>query len=73
MVIWSIHQQKTISLSTCEAKYVAASEAASELKWLRMLLGELEFMQLLRHHYFVTTMAASFFSRIHLSMHTLNK
>jgi hypothetical protein len=46
MVTWSARQQKTVSLSTCEAEYVAASEAASELKWLRSLLGELEFPQL---------------------------
>jgi hypothetical protein len=46
MVTWSARQQKTVSLSTCEAEYVAASEAASELKWLWTLLGELEFPQL---------------------------
>jgi hypothetical protein len=46
MVTWSARQQKTVSLSTCEAEYVAASEAASELKWLRTLLSELEFPQL---------------------------
>jgi hypothetical protein len=46
MITWSARQQKTVSLSTCEAEYVAASEAASELTWLRSLLFELDFPQL---------------------------
>jgi hypothetical protein len=46
MIMWSARQQKTVSLSTCEAEYVAASEAASEITWLRTLLAELEFPQL---------------------------
>lgn len=46
IITWSVHQQKTVSLSTCEAEYVATSEAANEIKWLRTLLGELEFPQL---------------------------
>jgi hypothetical protein len=44
-ITWSARQQKTVSLSTCEAEYVAASEAAKELVWLRTLLDELEFTQ----------------------------
>jgi len=35
-----------MSLSTCEAEYVAASEAASEITWLHSLLLELDFIQL---------------------------
>jgi hypothetical protein len=46
VITWSTRQQKTVSLSNCEAEYVAASEAASELTWLHSLLGELEFTQL---------------------------
>ena len=45
MVAWSARQQKTVSLFTCKAKYVAASEAASEFVWLRTLLRELGFAQ----------------------------
>jgi hypothetical protein len=45
-VTWSARQQKTIALSTCEAEYVAASEAGKEIAWLRMLLQEVEFPQL---------------------------
>jgi hypothetical protein len=46
IVTWSARQQKTVSLSTCEAEYVAASEAASEITWLRSLLLEIDFSQL---------------------------
>lgn len=45
-ITWSACQQKTIALSTCEAEYVAASEAGKEVAWLRMLLLELDFPQL---------------------------
>jgi hypothetical protein len=45
MVTWSAHQQKTVSLSTCEAEYVAASDAAKELTWIRTLLREIDFVQ----------------------------
>jgi hypothetical protein len=45
VVTWSARQQKTVSLSTCEAEYVAASEAGKEIAWIRMLLSELGFGQ----------------------------
>jgi hypothetical protein len=44
-ITWSACQQKTVSLSTCEAEYVTASEPAKELVWLHTLLDELEFTQ----------------------------
>jgi hypothetical protein len=34
-----------VSLSTCEAEYVAASEAGKEIAWIQMLLHELGFQQ----------------------------
>jgi len=46
IVTWSARQQKTVSLSTCKAEYIAASEAASEITWLRSLLLEIDFSQL---------------------------
>lgn len=46
IITWSACQQKTVSLSTCEAEYITASEAACEIKWLCTLLAELEFPQL---------------------------
>lgn len=45
IISWSAHQQKMISLSTCEAKYVPASEAAKEITWLCTLLYEIKFAQ----------------------------
>jgi hypothetical protein len=45
LITWSTRQQKTISLSTSEAKYITASEAAKEVTWLHTLLHELEFTQ----------------------------
>jgi hypothetical protein len=44
-ITWCAHQQKTVSLSTCEAEYVAASDASKELTWLWTLLHEIEFTQ----------------------------
>lgn len=44
-ITWSARQQKTVSLSTCEAEYIAASEAGKEITWIRMLLDELGFPQ----------------------------
>ena len=34
-------KQKVVSLSTCEAEYVAVATAACQVVWLRRLLGEL--------------------------------
>jgi hypothetical protein len=40
-VSWKSRQQDLVTLSTCEAEYVAASEAAREAVFLRALLGEI--------------------------------
>eukprot|EP00965_Chrysotila_dentata_P043273 1438319-Pleurochrysis_carterae.AAC.1 len=40
-VMWSSKKQPTVALSSCEAKIVAASEAAKEATYLRALLDEL--------------------------------
>lgn len=40
-ITWSSHRQKLVTLSTTEAEYVAGSEAAKELIWLRYLLKDI--------------------------------
>uniref|UniRef100_A0ABD2X129 Reverse transcriptase Ty1/copia-type domain-containing protein n=1 Tax=Trichogramma kaykai TaxID=54128 RepID=A0ABD2X129_9HYME len=41
-VAWSSKRQSIVSLSTTEAEFIAAAEAAKEVIWLRKLLGDLE-------------------------------
>lgn len=41
-ISWCSQRQKSVSVSTTEAEYVAASTAARELVWLRQLLNDLE-------------------------------
>lgn len=41
VVSWSARKQKTVAQSTCDAEYIAVSEAAREAVWLRMLLEEI--------------------------------
>jgi transposase InsO family protein len=40
-VSWSSKRQTTVALSTCEAEYIAMTQAAKEATWLRILLTEL--------------------------------
>lgn len=40
-VSWSTQKQKSVSLSTTEAEYVAASEAAKEATWIRQFLSDI--------------------------------
>lgn len=40
-ISWSSHRQKSVSTSSAEAEYVAASDAAKEAIWLQGLLDEL--------------------------------
>lgn len=39
-ITWASRKQRTITKSSMEAEYMAASAAASEIAWLRMLLNE---------------------------------
>jgi hypothetical protein len=38
LVSWAARKQKTVSTSSCESEYVAASDASKEAVWLRALL-----------------------------------
>ncbi|KAG5870711.1 hypothetical protein JTB14_036174 [Gonioctena quinquepunctata] len=40
-ITWSSHLQKCVSRSTTESEYIAASDAAQEISWLRIFLREL--------------------------------
>lgn len=44
-ISWKSHLQNRVSLSSTEAEYYAASEAAIEAKWYHKLLSELQFHQ----------------------------
>lgn len=41
VISWSSERQKSVSISTMEAEYIAASEATRELVWIRRLLDEI--------------------------------
>jgi hypothetical protein len=41
-IAWGSNKQPIVALSTCEAEYVAASDAAREATWLRNLLVEID-------------------------------
>jgi hypothetical protein len=42
-IVWSSRRQQTVATSTVEAEYIAIAEAAKEALWLRNLLKELGF------------------------------
>jgi transposase InsO family protein len=44
-ISWNSKRQNTVALSSCEAEYVAAAQAAKEALWLRSLLGEIGVLQ----------------------------
>jgi hypothetical protein len=41
-IAWGFNKQPIVVLSTCEAEYIAASDVAREITWLRNLLAEID-------------------------------
>jgi len=46
LITWCSQKQKTVSLSSCESEFMAATAAAKQALWLRNLLGEITGNQL---------------------------
>ena len=44
-VSWQSRLQKTVALSTTEAKYMVAMEAGNEIMWMKDFIGELDTRQ----------------------------
>ena len=40
-ITWSSHKQETVALSSCEAEFMAATDAAKQAIWLQDLLEEI--------------------------------
>ena len=51
-IFWCLQQQKTVTITICNAEYVAASEAAKEVIWLQDFINHLQILQ-----YRVTTLS----------------
>jgi hypothetical protein len=45
LVSWYAHTQPVVALSTAEAEYIAVTDAAKEVVWLKLLLKELGYPQ----------------------------
>jgi len=41
LITWNSHKEKTVTLSSCEAEFMAATTAAKQALWLRNLLREI--------------------------------
>jgi hypothetical protein len=42
LITWASKKQQTVALSSCESEYMAISEVAKEIMWMRHLLHELD-------------------------------
>ena len=45
VISWALRKQKTVAQSTCDAEYIACSEATCECMWLQMLTSEINMLQ----------------------------
>jgi hypothetical protein len=41
LITWASKKQQTVALSSCESEYMAITEVAKEIMWMRILLNEL--------------------------------
>ena len=41
LITWNSYKQKTVSLSSCESEFMAATAAAQQALWLRNLISEI--------------------------------
>ena len=42
-ISWSSHKQSIVTLSSCEAEYIAAMAAACQALWMKRLISELKY------------------------------
>jgi len=63
LVIWKCKKQSAVALSTAEAEYMALALAATEVVWIRNLLGEIGFPQ---------TQPTTIFCDNHAAIHMAN-
>ena len=56
-ISWASRKQPTVSTSTCEAEYIAQTEAACEAVWIRGLLGELGVLETLEEDGYLKTIS----------------
>jgi len=55
-ISWLSQRQKSVALSTTEAEFMAASEAAKQIIWLTRLLSEITSMVAVPESKYVTTL-----------------
>ncbi|MCI29676.1 cationic amino acid transporter 1-like, partial [Trifolium medium] len=58
LICWSSKKQEIVSLSSCEAEYVAASYATCQSVWIEMLLEELMVIDVVKVKLFVDNKSA---------------
>ncbi|XP_058189255.1 uncharacterized mitochondrial protein AtMg00810-like [Rhododendron vialii] len=51
LVSWLSKKQNSISLSTAEAEYIAASSGCTQLLWMKQMLADYGITQDIRHHF----------------------
>ncbi|KAG6470514.1 hypothetical protein ZIOFF_071587 [Zingiber officinale] len=74
LVSWNSQKQKTVTLSSCEAEFMAATTAACQALWLRSLASELTVMAMARSLLKGTHMPARFWGEaVRHAVYLLNR